>query len=176
MIDATKHMIVAKGKIETSRIDTWAKNPATNKYDIKFTNGRTYSYMMSNVLILSNPSLLNPENYVIRTADGKKLFGAKCIYQFSGGSELYWHIEFNGCAKRPEFWWFVLINFIVSVLVGVVSATLSLVYSLAVLLPSLAVGARRLRDAGFSPWLLVLGLIPVVQLALIVLWIMPSKK
>ena len=99
MIDATKYMIVAKGKIETSRIDSCLKNPATNKYDITFTNGRTYSYMMSNVLILSNPSLLNPENYVIRTADGKKLFGAKCIYQFSSGSDLYWHIEFNGFSQ-----------------------------------------------------------------------------
>ena len=35
---------------------------------------------------------------------------------------------------------------------------------------------QRLRDAGFSPWLMLLLLIPVVQLALIVLWIMPSKK
>ncbi len=99
MIDATKYMIVAKGKIETSRIDSCVKNPATNKYDIKFTNGRTYSYMMSNVLVLSNPSLLNPENFVIRTVDGKKLFGAKCIYQFSSGSDLYWHIVFNGFAQ-----------------------------------------------------------------------------
>ena len=93
MIDATKYMIVAKGKIETSRIDTCVKNPATNKYDIKFTNGRTYSYMPSNVLVLGNPSVLNPENYLIKTSEGKKLFGAKCIYQFANGSELYWDGE-----------------------------------------------------------------------------------
>ena len=99
MIDATKYMIVAKGKIETNRIDTCVKNPATNKYDIKFTNGKTYSYMLSNVLILSNPSVLNPENYLMRTNEGKKLFGAKCIYQFEYGSELYWHIVFNGYAQ-----------------------------------------------------------------------------
>ena len=52
MIDSTKYMIVAKGKIETSNIDTCDKNLATNKYDIKFTNGRTYSYMMSNCSIV----------------------------------------------------------------------------------------------------------------------------
>ncbi|WP_242835893.1 AAA domain-containing protein [Butyrivibrio sp. FCS014] len=99
MIDSTKYMIVAKGKIETSRIDTCVKNPATNKFDIRFTNGRTYSYMPGNVLVLSNPSVLNPENYVIRTAEGKKLYGAKCIYQFASGSELYWHIVFDGFTK-----------------------------------------------------------------------------
>lgn len=91
------------------------------------------------------------------------------------------YVEFGGRAGRPEFWWFVLANFIVSLLVGFVAGiigvpALATIYSLAVLLPSLAVGARRLRDAGFSPWLLLLLLIPVVNLALIVLWIMPTKK
>ena len=105
MIDTTKYMIVAKGKIETSRIDSCVKNSATNKYDIKFNNGRTYSYMPSNVLVLSNPSVLNPENYLIRTSEGKRLFGPRCIYQFSSGSEQYWHIVFNGYAhdyKKSE--------------------------------------------------------------------------
>ena len=99
MIDATKYMIVAKGKIETSRIDTCVKNPATNKYDIKFNNGKTYSYMMENVLVLSNPVVLNPKNYVIRTADGKKLFDVKCIYQFSNGNNRYWHIAFENYSQ-----------------------------------------------------------------------------
>ena len=91
------------------------------------------------------------------------------------------YIEFTGHAKRSEFWWFVLANFIVSILISIVAGIihlpiLSMLYSLAVLLPSLAVGTRRLRDAGFNPLLMLLLLIPFVQLALIVLWIMPSKK
>ena len=91
------------------------------------------------------------------------------------------YVEFSGRAKRPEFWWFVLANFIVSLLVGFVAGfirvpVLPMLYSVAVLLPSLAVGARRLRDAGFSPWLLLLLLLPVVNIALLVLWAMPSKK
>ena len=90
------------------------------------------------------------------------------------------YVEFKGCASRSEFWWFVLINFLVSILVGIVAGIihlpLSILYFLAVLLPSIAVGARRLRDAGFSPWLMLLGLIPLVSLALIVLWIFPTKK
>ena len=91
------------------------------------------------------------------------------------------YVEFSGRATRSEFWWFVLANFLVSLLVGFVGgmigvSALGMLYSLAVLLPSLAVGARRLRDAGFSPWLLLLLLVPIANIALIILWIMPSKK
>ena len=74
------------------------------------------------------------------------------------------YVEFNGRASRSEFWWFVLANFLVSILVGIIAGILhlplSILYFLAVLLPSIAVGTRRLRDAGFNPWLMVLGLIP----------------
>ena len=92
------------------------------------------------------------------------------------------YVEFKGRTNRPEFWWFVLANFIVAFLVGYIAGiigvpALSTLYSLAVLLPSLAVGARRLRDAGFTPWLLLLGLIPVIGwIALLILYCMPSKK
>lgn len=90
------------------------------------------------------------------------------------------YVEFKGCASRSEFWWFALVSFLVSILLGIIAGIvhlpLSILYFLAVLLPSIAVGARRLRDAGFSPWLMLLLLIPLVQLALIVLWIFPTKK
>ncbi|HEY7884960.1 MAG TPA: DUF805 domain-containing protein, partial [Cellvibrionaceae bacterium] len=49
-------------------------------------------------------------------------------------------------------------------------------YGLALLIPTLAAGARRLRDAGFTPWLLLIGLIPVIGwIALIVLLAQPTK-
>ena len=87
------------------------------------------------------------------------------------------YVEFGGRAGRPEFWWFALANFIIWSVLSLVRATLAGIYSLAVLLPSLAVAARRLRDAGFTPWLLLLYLIPVIGwIALLVLYCMPSKK
>ena len=52
----------------------------------------------------------------------------------------------------------------------------TIIYTLALLLPGLGIAARRLRDGGFTPWLLLLGLIPVIGwIALIILYIMPSK-
>ena len=86
------------------------------------------------------------------------------------------YIKFEGNADRAEFWWFALANVIVAFLLGMISGQLAMLYAFAVLLPGLAVGTRRLRDAGFSPLLMVLLLIPLVQFAVIVLWIFPSKR
>ncbi len=92
------------------------------------------------------------------------------------------YVEFSGRATRSEFWWFVLANCIVSILIGFIGGligtdVLSILYGLAVLLPSLAVAVRRLRDAGFNPWLLLIGLIPLVgAIVLLILYCMPTKK
>jgi len=72
------------------------------------------------------------------------------------------YAEFAGRATRSEFWWFVLFTCLVSTGLDMVSHRLSGLFSLAVLLPYLAVGARRLRDTNRSPWLLLLWLIPIV--------------
>ena len=47
--------------------------------------------------------------------------------------------------------------------------------ALGLILPGLAVGARRLRDGGFSPWLLLVALVLLGGIALLVLYCMPSK-
>ena len=94
------------------------------------------------------------------------------------------YFDFSGRATRTQFWMFALINFLVSIVLGIVAGIvlkqhanlISIVYSLALLLPSLGIAARRLRDGGFTPWLLLLGFIPVIGwIALIILYIMPSK-
>ena len=94
------------------------------------------------------------------------------------------YCDFSGRATRTQFWMFALINFIVSVVLGIVcgmflkeqASIISVVYSLALLLPSLGIAARRLRDGGFSPWFLLLGVIPFIGwIILLILYIMPSK-
>lgn len=93
-----------------------------------------------------------------------------------------WYIEvlkkyavFSGRARRQEYWMFVLINFIVTIVINVIdgiigtSGVLGGIYALAVLLPSLGVGIRRLHDTGRSAWWLLIGLIPILgAIALIV--------
>jgi uncharacterized membrane protein YhaH (DUF805 family) len=92
-----------------------------------------------------------------------------------------WYLEvlkkyaiFNGRSRRSEYWYFVLYNVLFSVialLIDVVTGTydraigLGLVggiYSLGVLIPSLAVTVRRLHDTDRSGWWLLVGLIPIL--------------
>lgn len=91
--------------------------------------------------------------------------------------------DFSGTATRSEYWYFQLFLF-----VCVIGALLFIGWRnspmmglwlvlalLAMVLPSLAVSARRLRDGGFSPWLLVLHFVPYVgSFVLFVLFCMPS--
>ena len=86
------------------------------------------------------------------------------------------YVGFDGRAARSEFWWFALFTFLVSLAVGIVSQSLSSLFSLAVLLPSLAVGARRLHDTDRSAWFLLLWLIPVIGWIILIVWAIQEDK
>jgi len=85
------------------------------------------------------------------------------------------YADFSGRAPRPELWWYVLavvVAFIVvSVVEGIVGlrgmvmgvyGPLTLLLWLATLVPSLAVGVRRLHDTGRSGWWILLPVLPYV--------------
>src|SRR3989344_2799622 len=100
-------------------------------------------------------------------------------------SVLQKYAVYEGRALRTEFWMFVLINIIISVLLSVVASVikipganyLSSLYSLVVLLPSLAVGARRLHDTDRSGWWQLIVLVPLIGIiVLIVLWAKESQS
>jgi uncharacterized membrane protein YhaH (DUF805 family) len=87
------------------------------------------------------------------------------------------YATFEGRAVRSEFWWFFLFTFLASAAAGIVSDALSGLFSLAVLLPSLAVGARRLHDVDKSAWLLLLWLVPVIGWIILFIWAaQPAKE
>ena len=106
-----------------------------------------------------------------------------------------WYLEvlkkyavFNGRATRGEYWYFALFNVIISivllvidVVIGTYSAEAGLgllggVYALAVLIPSIAVGVRRLHDTGRSGWWLLIVLIPLIgAIVLLVFTVQDSK-
>ena len=83
------------------------------------------------------------------------------------------YANFKGRASREEYWMFILFNFIFLIalsfieglLFGLYSSILSNIYYLAVLVPSIAVGVRRMHDTGKSGWFL---LIPIYNLILAV--------
>ena len=84
------------------------------------------------------------------------------------------YANFEGRARRKEYWMFVLINTIISFVLGFVDGIISgpegwvlgVVYTLAVMIPSIAVSVRRFHDINKSGWW-VLGL----SLFVVVGWI-----
>ena len=90
------------------------------------------------------------------------------------------YADFSGRAHRTEYWMFVLINIIIIVVLSIIDAMitggiLQIVYSLGVLIPSVAVAARRMHDTDRSGWMLLLGLIPLVGLVLIYFLVLDSQ-
>jgi len=85
------------------------------------------------------------------------------------------YCNFNGRARRSEYWFYCLFNFLVGVVSGIlVKATgiqlISTIITLALLLPGLGVSVRRLHDIGKAwPWILI-SFIPVVGWILIIVW------
>ncbi len=74
------------------------------------------------------------------------------------------YAEFERRAHRAEYWYFVLVSFIISIVLVIIfgaGSSLGNIYSLVVLIPSLSVGTRRLHDIGKSGWMLLVALIPL---------------
>ncbi|MBA3671856.1 MAG: DUF805 domain-containing protein [Gemmatimonadaceae bacterium] len=91
---------------------------------------------------------------------------------------MHWYLKvwkqynvFTGRSRRSEYWWFVLINFVILVLLsfaGPAGASgynlLTLFYSLASLVPTIAVSARRLHDIGRSGWWMLVPIVGFVMM------------
>ena len=86
------------------------------------------------------------------------------------------YAEFDGRASRSEFWWWVLFVFLVSAAASTISSTLSGLFSLAVLLPNIAVAARRLHDIDRSGWFQLVALIPLIGWILMIYWCVQESK
>ncbi len=95
------------------------------------------------------------------------------------------YANFNGRARRSEYWYFVLFNTLVSIVLNVLLSTMgglsfdpeagivmgtgltiisiiTSVIGIALFIPGLAVSVRRLHDIGKSGWALLLGFIPFI--------------
>lgn len=114
---------------------------------------------------------------------------------------MHWYLDvikkyavFSGRARRTEYWMFVLINAIIGLVLLVIDHVLGLapttstgsttfnigllsgIYSLALLLPSLAVQCRRLHDTDRRGWWMLLSLIPIIgSIIVLVFTILPGK-
>lgn len=96
------------------------------------------------------------------------------------------YATFSGRASRSELWWFVLFNFICSIVAIIIDNILGTTYAIAggkasgglfysllqllLLLPGLSVQVRRLHDRNRSGWWWWLVLIPVIGAIVLFVW------
>jgi uncharacterized membrane protein YhaH (DUF805 family) len=97
------------------------------------------------------------------------------------------YADFSGRARRSEYWWFFLFSLISSGVASVIDSILGTRYGgttglvqalvqLALLVPGIAVGVRRLHDTARSGWWLLIGLVPVVGwIVLLVFFVQDSR-
>ncbi|MBQ2882896.1 MAG: AAA family ATPase [Alphaproteobacteria bacterium] len=93
------NMVIIKGEIKTSEIMSCIYNKDTKKWDVRFNNGKTYSYGYFNVEKLTEPAVLNPSMYSI-SREGREFFDITAIYVFSSTYDSYWHICFGNGSER----------------------------------------------------------------------------
>ena len=85
------------------------------------------------------------------------------------------YATFSGRAVRSEFWWFFLFQILAVVVASFLGDVISSIVSIALLLPALAVGARRLHDIGRTGWWQLLSLTGVGFFVLVYWWAQPSQ-
>lgn len=90
-------------------------------------------------------------------------------------SVLSQYAGFTGRARRSEFWFWELAVILTSIVAGILDAILGsnviqIIVGLALIVPGLAVGARRLHDIGKSGWMQLIGIIPIVGWILVIVW------
>ena len=88
------------------------------------------------------------------------------------------YAEFTGRSRRSEYWYFVLGNIALSIIATMlgfvlgdtIGTMLSGLVSLALLIPGIAVGVRRLHDTGRSGWWLLIAIVPLIGAILLIVW------
>lgn len=91
------------------------------------------------------------------------------------------YAEFKGRARRSEYWYFVLVNFSISISLYVIDlfagtfGLFGILYSIALLIPGLAVSIRRLHDTNRSGWNLLFALIPIIGVIVLLIFLFENS-
>ncbi len=91
------------------------------------------------------------------------------------------YVDFAGRSRRREYWFFALGNVVIAIvlmlierMLGMASGgygILTIIFELAILVPSIAVSIRRLHDTGRSGWWILIAFVPILG-ALVLLYFM----
>ena len=126
----------------------------------------------------SNCGATHDPNAVVCLKCGCKVKGAdasECVDSFVGAIKTCFnkYATFEGRANRSEYWYWYLFNLLTCFIVWI--PVLGWLISLAILVPTLAVGVRRLHDTGRSGWNLLFGLIPLVGWIIVIIFLVQKS-
>lgn len=95
------------------------------------------------------------------------------------------YANFSGRSSRADYWWVVLANILIGFIIGFICGLLQLdqsvsmcvsgVYSLAVLIPGIALVVRRLHDINKSGWYYFMGLIPLAGPIIVLVYMLTDS-
>jgi uncharacterized membrane protein YhaH (DUF805 family) len=86
------------------------------------------------------------------------------------------YATFDGSAQRSEYWWFFLFCILASAILALFGNTVRAIFSVVTILPSLAVGARRLHDTDRSGWWQLLMFIPFIGWLILIIFFAQEGK
>ena len=89
---------------------------------------------------------------------------------FTGALKKY--ADFTGRARRKEYWMFVLIYMIINIILAVLGMdVIGGIVGLALLVPSISIGTRRLHDTGRSGWWQLIYFVPLIGLIVMIIFL-----
>lgn len=89
---------------------------------------------------------------------------------------------FSGRAQRTEYWMFCLFNILIAIALGVIEGligtmgVISIIYNLAIIIPSLAVFVRRLHDTNRSGWWFFIALVPIIGAIVLLIFLVQDSQ
>lgn len=188
-VDYNKTTVLGTGQIN-SEVGTYANQAQYNPYQQQYQNETLYqaevqnnnSQQYQNIAVPQYSEQNNQQQYQNVYVAGNPAVAPKngLFKSYS----LFWknYTNFSGRTRRSDFWQFILANFLISFIAGmlnfipVVGSIISGIYLIALLIPSLALQIRRLHDIGKEWYSIFLALIPLAGfIILIVLYCKDSQ-
>ncbi len=98
------------------------------------------------------------------------------------------YTNFNGRARRQEYWYFTLVNVLVNLVMGIIDRVIgsvmqmdnfgffSVIYALFIMIPSIAVTVRRLHDSGRTGWWALIAFVPVIGILVLLYFLIQDSE